>query len=50
MFPRSDGIMLGGTHERGVETLDVNREAYGRIMEEHRTFFDGMRRRLAEGG
>ena len=22
MFPRSDGILLGGTHERGVETLE----------------------------
>ncbi len=48
MFPRRDGIMLGGTHERGVETLDVNRDAYHRILEGHRSFFDGMRVRMAE--
>ena len=47
MFPRSDGIMLGGTHERGVGTMDVNQSAYRRILDGHRDFFDGMRGRLA---
>lgn len=28
MFPRPDGILLGGTHERGVETLEPNPEAW----------------------
>lgn len=43
MFPRRDGIMLGGTFERGVETLDVNREAEQRILAGHQRIFDGMR-------
>ena len=43
MFPRRDGIMLGGTFERGVETLDVNREAEQRIMTGHQRIFGGMR-------
>ncbi len=43
MFPRRDGIMLGGTFERGVETLDVNREAEQRILAGHKHIFEGMR-------
>ena len=42
MMPRSDGIMLGGTHERGVDTLDPNPTATRRILEGHRAFFDAM--------
>lgn len=43
MFPRSDGILLGGTFERGVETLDPDLEAEKRILERQRAIFDGMR-------
>ena len=43
MFPRRDGILLGGTHERGVETLDVNEEARQDIVAGHRTLFAAMR-------
>jgi glycine/D-amino acid oxidase-like deaminating enzyme len=43
MFPRSDGILLGGTQERGVWTLEPNAEAEERILEAHRQFFDAMR-------
>jgi glycine/D-amino acid oxidase-like deaminating enzyme len=43
MFPRSDGILLGGTHERGVWTLEPDREAEKRILEAHRQFFEAMR-------
>ena len=43
MFPRRDGILLGGTHERGVWSLDVNTEAMGRILDGHRRFFSRMR-------
>lgn len=43
MFPRSDGILLGGTFERGVWTLDPDPEAERRILDGHRAFFDGMR-------
>jgi glycine/D-amino acid oxidase-like deaminating enzyme len=43
MFPRRDGIMLGGTFEHGVETLEVNREAEQRILTGHQRIFGGMR-------
>jgi glycine/D-amino acid oxidase-like deaminating enzyme len=43
MFPRSDGILLGGTHERGVWTLEPDRDAEKRILEAHRRFFGAMR-------
>ncbi len=42
MFPREDGILLGGTRERGVWTLDPNQEAATKILDGHRTFFDAM--------
>jgi D-amino-acid oxidase len=41
MFPRSDGILLGGTFERGVWTRDVNEEARRRIVEGHMQLFGG---------
>ena len=44
MFPRSDGILLGGTHEEGVWSLDPNPAARERILSFHRQFFDGFRR------
>jgi len=43
MFPRSDGIVLGGTHERGVETLEPDLEAEKRILAGQRAIFEGMR-------
>jgi glycine/D-amino acid oxidase-like deaminating enzyme len=43
MFPRSDGILLGGTHERGVWTLEPNLEAKSRILAGHREFFESFR-------
>jgi D-amino-acid oxidase len=43
MFPRRDGIVLGGTFERGVETLEMNREAGQRILAGHQRIFSGMR-------
>lgn len=43
MFPRSDGILLGGTFERGDASLDVDAEAERRIVEGHRRLFAGMR-------
>ncbi len=35
MFPRSDGILLGGTFERGVESLEPDPSAVTRILEGH---------------
>lgn len=42
MFPRADGVLLGGTHERGEWSLDVNEEAKARILAGHRAFFGAM--------
>jgi D-amino-acid oxidase len=43
MFPRSDGILLGGTFERGNWSIDPDPETEKRILEGHRTFFEAMR-------
>jgi glycine/D-amino acid oxidase-like deaminating enzyme len=43
MFPRRDGILLGGTFQHNVWSLDVDEEARRRIVTGHRALFDGMR-------
>ena len=43
MFPRSDGILLGGTFERGVATLEPDPKQTARIVQSHRALFDAMR-------
>jgi hypothetical protein len=43
MFPRRDGILLGGTFQHGAWSLDVDEEARRRIVTGHRALFDGMR-------
>jgi glycine/D-amino acid oxidase-like deaminating enzyme len=47
MFPRSDGILLGGTHEKGVSSLEPNLEAKVQILDGHARFFAAMAERLA---
>jgi D-amino-acid oxidase len=42
MFPRRDGILLGGTHETGNWDLEPNREAEARILAAHAEIFRGM--------
>ena len=42
MFPRSDGILLGGTYERGEWSLEPDPEATRRIIDGHRAFFQAM--------
>jgi len=42
MFPRRDGILLGGTHERGVWSMEPNQEAKARIVDGHAKFFARM--------
>lgn len=44
MMPRSDGILLGGTHERGEWSLEPNRDAMDRIVAGHAEFFAAMSR------
>ena len=43
MQPRSDGIILGGTSERGVWSLKPNEEARRRVVDGHIALFDAMR-------
>lgn len=43
MFPRSDGILLGGTHDVGVWSLDPDLEAKQRIIAEHARIFRKMK-------
>ena len=40
---RSDGIILGGTSERGVSSLEPNEEARRRVVEGHIELFEAMR-------
>ena len=42
MMPRKDGILLGGTHERGEWSLEPNKEAIQRVVEGHIEFFERM--------
>ena len=43
MFPRSDGILLGGTHEEGNWSLEPDLERKREIVAEHKAFFDSFR-------
>jgi D-amino-acid oxidase len=43
MFPRQDGILLGGTHEMGDGSLEPDRAAERRILESHRAIADAMK-------
>jgi D-amino-acid oxidase len=42
MFPRRDGIVLGGTHERGVSSLEPNLEAAKSVIAAHQAIFRQM--------
>ena len=42
MFPRRDGIVLGGTHERGVWDLAPDPEEEARILKQHGDIFRRM--------
>ncbi len=44
MFPRSDGIVLGGTHDRGEWSRAVDPAVTARILQNHRVIADGMQR------
>jgi glycine/D-amino acid oxidase-like deaminating enzyme len=45
MFPRRDGILLGGTHDRGESSLEPDAAASQRILRENAALFGTMRRR-----
>jgi glycine/D-amino acid oxidase-like deaminating enzyme len=44
MFPRRDGILLGGTFERGEWSLEPNPDAGKRILDGHARIFAGASR------
>lgn len=43
MFPRADGIILGGTFERGIWETTPEPEAVARILASHQRLFGGLR-------
>ncbi len=43
MFPRADGILLGGTFERNVWDTTPDPAAIAKIIASHRRFFEGFR-------
>ena len=43
MFPRPDGIVLGGTFERGVSDATPDPAAIAAIVQSHRRFMAGFR-------
>ncbi|MGO4881429.1 MAG: FAD-dependent oxidoreductase [Bryobacteraceae bacterium] len=47
MFPRHDGVLLGGTHDRGVWDMQVDPAATDRILRENAAVFNSMRNRGA---
>ena len=46
MFPRADGVLLGGTFDRGEETLQPDARQTDRILAAHGEFFDAMARKV----
>ena len=43
MFPRRDGILLGGSHERDNWSLEPNADTTARILRENAALFDQMK-------
>lgn len=46
MFPRADGVLLGGTFDRGEETLQPDARQTDRILQVHSAFFDAMAQKV----
>ena len=42
MFPRADGILLGGAYERGDSHLEADAETTARMVREHARAFQSM--------
>ncbi len=43
MFSRTDGVLLGGTHDEGNWSLDVDIEVRDQIVAKQKEFFDGIK-------
>lgn len=46
MFPRHDGVLLGGTHDRDVWDTSVDQTVTERILRGNAALFDSMRARI----
>jgi hypothetical protein len=44
MMPRQDGVVLGGTHQRGVSSLEPDAAEKERVLTQHAGLFAAMRR------
>jgi D-amino-acid oxidase len=44
MFSRHDGVLLGGTHDEGNWSMDVDTQVRDQIIAKHKEFFDSMKR------
>ncbi len=49
MFPRHDGVLLGGSHERGNWSLEPDAATTARILRENGILFSAMRPATGEG-
>jgi D-amino-acid oxidase len=43
MFPRRDGVLLGGTHERGVSNTEPDESTIANLLEGHKSVVEGMK-------
>jgi D-amino-acid oxidase len=43
MFPRRDGVLLGGTHERGIWTPEPDAAVIASMLDEHKRLAEEMR-------
>jgi glycine/D-amino acid oxidase-like deaminating enzyme len=43
MFPRHDGVLLGGSFDRGVDNTDIDPAVTARILQGNSALFAGMR-------
>jgi len=43
MFPRRDGVLLGGTHERGIWTTEPDESIITNMLDDHKRISEGMR-------
>ena len=49
MIPRRDGIMLGGTHQRGAWTMEPDPGQFGRILAGHSRLIADFRLQMDSG-
>jgi len=43
MFPQRDGVLLGGSHERGIWTAEPDESIIASMLDDHKRISEGMR-------